>query len=168
MTVTLHAQPYDIQAVGFYFTSFDEYAAKAAVLRNDFGDPVEEFELQFIDGEAIDCALAGAVGLYQNTIRRFFEIVDAWDEDEKTRVILAVGDCGYAFDVDTTPDDFDLDIYEYDNLRELAEQFVEEGVFGDIPERLAPYLDYEAIGRDLGMDYSEAEIAGKRLIYRCG
>jgi len=29
------------------------------------------------------------------------------------------------------------------------------------------YLDYDAIARDLGMDYSETEIAGTQLIYRC-
>jgi antirestriction protein len=51
-------------------------------------------------------------------------------------------------------------------LRELAEQFVDEGLFGDIPERLQSYLDYDAIARDLGFDYTETEIAGQRLIYR--
>jgi antirestriction protein len=29
------------------------------------------------------------------------------------------------------------------------------------------YLDYDAIARDLGADYSEIRIAGKNLIYRC-
>ena len=52
-------------------------------------------------------------------------------------------------------------------LRELAEHFVDEGLFGEIPEHLAAYIDYDAIARDLDMDYAEAEIAGMRLIYRC-
>ena len=64
-------------------------------------------------------------------------------------------------------DDFDLDIYHVDSLCDLAEQFVEEGLFGDIPERLSFYIDYAAIARYLSADYSEATIAGKRLIYRC-
>jgi len=29
------------------------------------------------------------------------------------------------------------------------------------------YLDYDASARDLTADYSEADIAGTRLIYRC-
>lgn len=53
-------------------------------------------------------------------------------------------------------------------MRELAEQFVDEGLFGDIPERLAGYIDYDAIARDLAMDYAETTIAGEWLIYRCG
>ncbi len=53
-------------------------------------------------------------------------------------------------------------------MRELAEQFVEEGLFGDIPERLQFYIDYDAIARDLAVDYSEAVIASSRVIYRCG
>lgn len=164
----LHAQPYDIAASGFYFETAEEFATKAKALRNDYGDPVEEFELQFIDGMDIDCALATAIGLNQANLSQFFDAAEAWDEDDKLRVILAVGECGYSFDAKTQPDDFDLDICEGMTLRELAEEFVEDGLFGEIPERMAYYIDYEAIARDLAVDYSETEIAGKRLIYRCG
>lgn len=55
----------------------------------------------------------------------------------------------------------------YRYLKELAEQFVDEGLFGEIPKAIANYLDYDAIARDLGFDYSEITIAGARLIYRC-
>lgn len=51
-------------------------------------------------------------------------------------------------------------------MKELAEQFVDEGLFGDIPSILASYIDYDAIARDLAMDYKATEIAGERLIYR--
>jgi hypothetical protein len=49
----------------------------------------------------------------------------------------------------------------------LAEQFVEEGLYGEIPKALQYYIDYEAIARDLGMDYSEIRIVGTNYIYRC-
>jgi len=111
--------------------------------------------------------LASAVGLNQANLKRFFACVEDWEEHEKTNVILAVGECGYTFEDTTRPDDFEIDIYACDSLRELAEQFVEEGLFGDIPERLQFYIDYEAIARDLSADYCEAIIAGNRLIYRC-
>ncbi len=55
-----------------------------------------------------------------------------------------------------------------DSLKELAYHFVEEGLFGQIPDTIQCYLDYDAIARDLGMDYSEITIVGQRLIYRCG
>ena len=61
-----------------------------------------------------------------------------------------------------------MDIYGEENLRELAERFVEDGFFGDIPEGLRFYIDLDAIAHDLSADYAEIEIAGERMVYRCG
>lgn len=163
---TLFAQPYDISAYGFYFDSIEQYNAKALALRNDYGDPVEEFEIQFIDGDDIDCALASALGINQANLNRYFDMVDQWDDEQKTRYIIAIGESGYASDCD--PDDLDIDIYELDSLKELAKQFVDEGLFGDIPERIQFYLDYDLIARDLSADYSTTQVAGRRFVYRCG
>ncbi|PHR21618.1 MAG: antirestriction protein ArdA [Sphingopyxis sp.] len=163
---TFFAQPYNIDATGFYFTDLDEYLERSKNHQDRYGQMVEEYEIQFIDGEHIDCTLASAFGVNQANLNRFFDLVDDWDDDQKTRYIIAVGEGGYAHDCD--PDDLDIDIYEMDSLKELAEQFVEEGLFGDIPEKLRFYLDMELIARDLGMDYSEIEIAGRRFVYRCG
>ena len=168
MTTTLHAQPYDLAAAGFYFDSAEEFQTKSKALRNDFGDPVEEFEIQFIDGEDIDCDLAKAIGVNQANLSQFFTCVETWDEHDKTKVIIAVGECGYRFEDKTAPDDFEVDVYQVDSLKELAEQFVDEGLFGEIPERLQFYIDYDAIARDLSVEYAETAIAGERFIYRCG
>ena len=165
----LFAQPYDITAQGFYFKTADEYQEKSAKARNASGFPVEEYEIQFIDGESIDAALFEALGVHQGNSPQFFDACETWDDHQKRKAIIAVGECGYSFDLNTgDPEDFDVDIYEVDSLRELAEQFVDDGLFGDIPERLQNYLDYDAIARDLGMDYTETTIAGTRLVYRCG
>ena len=94
MKTTLYAQPYDISAMGFYFDSADDYAEKAKAARNDHGQPVEEFEIQFIDGEAIDAALAEAIGLHQGDITAFFEAIDSWDDHDTRQVIIAAGECG--------------------------------------------------------------------------
>jgi len=51
----------------------------------------------------------------------------------------------------------DVEIYEEINMNELAEQFVEDGLFGDIPKSLINYIDYDAIARDLSMDYTKVE-----------
>lgn len=164
----LYAQPYDISASGFYFETIEEYAAKAAKAVNDFGQRVEEFEIQFINGEAIDCELAKAWGLDQANVAAFLDAVKGWDEDRIRRYIIAVGECGYAHeDVVDDPDLDMVDIYPVESLRELAEAFVDEGLFGDIPEAISRYLDYDAIARDLSMEYVEITIAGERLFYRC-
>lgn len=166
---TFYAQPYDIAASGFYFEDQEGFECRIGSISNDYGQPVEEFEIQFIDGEAIDCALAKAWGINQANITRFLEVLDTWEDHEKLRFVIAVGECGYSFDPDTTSaDDYDVDIYGEESLRELAERFVEDGLFGDIPESLRTYIDFEAIAYDLSFDYTEIQIGGERLIYRCG
>lgn len=164
----LFAQPYDISAAGFYFMSYQEYQAKAAKAVNDYGDPVEEFEIQFIDGEEIDCDLATAWHINQTNIEPFFQATEDWNERQKIHYIIAVGECGYSHDaIADDPEEIDITIYCLRSLRELAEELVEEGVFGDIPEHLSSYIDYERIARDLECDYSSTTIAGEFLLYRC-
>lgn len=163
----LHAQPYDITANGFYFESLEEYAEKAGSNRTDCGDPVEEYEIQFIDGDQIDCDLAKAWGINQANIGPYFDACESWDDHGKTVFIIAVGEAGYSFDpVSVAPSGFDVDIYPVDSMKELAEQFVDERMFGDIPEHLANYIDMDTSACDLAMEYSATEVAGDRLIYR--
>ncbi len=164
----LFAQPYDISANGFFFETVEEYNTQASKLRNSCGQPVEEFELQFIDGESIDAELFKALNVNQSNFPAYLEAVDDWSADDKIKVIIAVGEAGYKFGLgEDAPDQFDVDLYELDSLKELAEQFVEEGLFGEIPKSLRNYIDYESIARDLGMDYSEIRIDGTNYIYRC-
>lgn len=164
---TFYAQPYDICAAGFYFTSAQEFSAASARLRNEFGQPVEEFEIQFIDGEAIDAELASALGVHQGNVGRFIEAAEEWGEHEKRLLIIAARELGYVIDLESAdPEDFGIDIYEGLTMRELAAEFVDEGLLGEIPETLAHYIDLEAIARDLAMDYAETTIAGVALIYR--
>ncbi|WP_300029324.1 antirestriction protein ArdA [uncultured Roseobacter sp.] len=162
----LFAQPYDLSATGFYFDSTDSFDARANALRNDHGQRVEEFEIQFIDGDELDCALAAAIGLNQANFPRYFECCAAWEDWQKTHVIISVGECGYAFDPERDPSDYDIDIYHVDSLRALAEQMVDEGILGDIPDNIRPYFDYDAFARDLSVEYSEITIAGDRMVYR--
>lgn len=163
----LYAQPYDLAATGFYFETSEEYSKKSAALRNDYGDPVEEFEIQFIDGDETDCVLANAIGLNQANFTQFLSAVDDWDDGEKRAVIIAVGECGYTFELDLDPAQFEVDIYENATMRDLAEQFVEEGLFGEVSEAFQNYIDYDAIARDLAVEFSEIVIAGENYIYAC-
>lgn len=163
-----YAQPYDISAIGFYFASMEEYDTKTAACRNNFGGQVEEFEIQFIEGEDVDAALFRALGVHQGNVQHFIERIEEWDDREKQCLIIAVGECGYPFNLESdSPDDFDIDLYFEDSMHDLAVLFVDDGLFGDIPDNIRCYLDYDAIARDLSADYSETHIAGVNIIYRC-
>ena len=61
-------------------------------------------------------------------------------------------------------DKYDVEIYDYrsnssftDTFELLAQDFVNDGLFGEIPTSLEHYIDYEAIARDLRFDYTEVE-----------
>ncbi|MCV6621844.1 MAG: antirestriction protein ArdA [Cellvibrionaceae bacterium] len=163
----LYAQPYNLAATGFYFESYEAFQTSSKGHVCMFGTPVEEYQIQFIDGDHIDCELAKAWGINQANISGYLNACDSWDDHDKTVFIIAVGEVGYSFDPDSVaPSDFDVDIYHVGSMKELPEQFIDEGLFGDIPEHLSHYIDMEAIARDLAMDYTEAQIAGEWLIYR--
>jgi hypothetical protein len=165
---TLFAQPYDISACGFYFTSFEDYQAKADALRNEYGQPVEEFEIQFIDGEALDAQLFEALGVHQGDIAAYLEAVANWEDNDKIKAILGKQE-GYGFTLGKDdPARLEVDIYAGLSMADLAQQFVDEGLFAEIPPSIANYIDYDAIVRDLRMDYAETMIAGERYIYRMG
>ena len=168
MTILLYAHPYQIGVEGFYFTAMEDYETALATIKDRYGQQVEEFELQFINGSKLDACFAKAWRLTQANVRRFFEVAENWDDYAKLSFIIAVGETGYCFDPEgVTSTSFDVDIYFLDSLRDLAEEFVNEGLFGEIPSHLEDYIDYDAIALDLAMDYTEATIADTRLIYRC-
>ncbi len=107
----LYAQLYDVSATGFYFETAEDYVDKVSAARNDYGEPVEEFEIQFIDGEAIDADLAKAWGLNQGNFFAFLDAANAWSDDHKTRYIIAVGECGYSHEqVAVDPDQIDVTV----------------------------------------------------------
>ncbi len=75
----LYAQPYDIEASGFYFSSLEEYEKKAKKNKNSYGQQVEEYEYQFIDGSDFDNGqkVLDALGL-----EKFMEVSDGWMKDK--------------------------------------------------------------------------------------
>ncbi|MEP2706155.1 MAG: antirestriction protein ArdA [Yoonia sp.] len=167
MTMTFYAQPYDVSATGFYFTDEDSYREKIDSTTNDYGDRVEEFEIQFINGFVLDSKLAQAIPPNQGNIIAMMEAMETWTEEQKLKVVIAVHEGGASFDIRTDePDDIDIDLYPDMTLKELAEQFVDEGLFGEIPDHLSAYIDYDAIARDLAHDYDEISICGDRYVYR--
>ena len=132
------------------------------------GEVVEEFEFSYHGDSDLDFYLFSALGIGQSTILPFIEKVEEWSEDAKHRLIVAVGECGMAFDIEADdPYDLDVDFYHDMNLIELARVFVDEGLFGTLSCKLEYYIDYEAIAVDLAHDYTEILINGVFCVYRC-
>lgn len=158
-----HATPYDISATGFYFSSMDEYRAKAATHRNAYGEPVEEYEIQFIDGD--NCSLFQAIGVNQANPELWFEHFEDMDDEEAVRAIYLAGyECLAAEDILDRLDDVIL--FE-GTVREYAEEYIEStGLLAEVPESLRYYIDIDSFARDLriGGDVTDIEINGRQWV----
>ena len=167
-TLTLYAQPYDFDASGFYFDSLEDYQAKYNSNFNVYGQHVEEYEIQFIDGSAIDCDLFKAVkGEYH--LKAFFKVAEEWEDCDKIPLIIAYEGniTSEPFNEEVTPDMFeDIDIYYDMSFEDLAWEFIENGLFGEIPKHLENYLDIQLMARDLSFDYNEISVGNNSIIYR--
>jgi len=160
---TLYAQPYNMDAQGFYFHSFEEYETKSENLRDRFGNVVEEFEIQFIDGD--DSDLFEACGINQSNLATWFDDIEDKDENEKIALYFLTGELGYTFDqaMDKVED---VIIYEGD-AKEAAEELFDECYAHTIPENLRFYFDMDKFARDLeiGGDFNEFQFNG--TTYTC-
>ena len=98
-------------------------------------------------------------------IDKLIEITDTLSSLDETydipRVLYMVNDVGYSW-TDALNDYEDVDFYPDMNLKDLAYQFLEEGLFS--PEQLMFYADIDQIAYDLGIDgyYYDEEIGEVR------
>jgi len=107
-----YAQPYDMAAVGFGFEDAEDYADKVKACRNAYGHPVEEFELQYVGDDALEARLFEALGVHQGTIGAYLDALPDWEDGERVKLIIAVGEVGYPFTIgDDTADDVEVDLY---------------------------------------------------------
>lgn len=158
---TYFAQPYSIEATGFYFTTLEEYQAKAAKAVDRFGMPVEEFEIQYIDGDV--SKLFTAVGVNQANLADWFDLLDKLDGDEDQYAIA----CHLAND-GCSMDDLPLRWDDYSLYHGTAEDYARDmvEVCYDLPTNLEYYLDYGRLGRDMVLEGSLIELDHSRLLVR--
>lgn len=156
-----YAQPYSLDAQGFYFQDFADYEQKAENLRDRFGNPVEEFEIQFIDGD--DPELFEACGITQANLETWFDAIDVLDDGDKIALFFLLSDLGYRLDqaIDKVGDV----AFQPGRLREVAEEFFDE--INEIPEHLAPYIDYERVARDFELSGDLCEFTYRGRTYTC-
>jgi antirestriction protein len=78
-----------------------------------------------------------------------------YSEHDLARVNYLVEDVGVSF-ADALVQYEDVTFYEGMNLTQVAESLVDDGCFGEIPESIQYFIDFEKIGRELRHDgYTE-------------
>ncbi|MGB5964611.1 MAG: antirestriction protein ArdA [Sulfurimonadaceae bacterium] len=108
-----------------------------------------------------------SIGEYDDIYRlnELAEAIEAFSDDDLLKLrFLAYEGYNEREVIDKGLESYDVDIYDFrgnnsftDTFELLASDFVDEGLFGEIPKALEFYIDHEAIARDLRMDYTEFE-----------
>ncbi len=161
MTNQYHATPYDISATGFYFNTYEEYTEKASSHKNQYGDVVEEFEIQFIDSDLPWCngPLFKAIGVNQSNLDTWFHTFEDMCREDAVKSIYLSDYTGY--DISEIIDRLDDIILFQGTAKAYAEEYIEDtGLLNDMPENLRYYFDTEAFAKDMVLsgDITEVEI----------
>jgi|SRR5215471_2032624 len=149
--VELHAQPYG-DGPGFYFDSYEDYEKKYD--QNFKKHHIEEYELQFIDGDSSDAKLFDAMGVNQATIERYFEVLDELADHEKVAVWFLL-DRRITDDVDEAIKKAEDVMLHEGTAEDYVHELLDEGIIGE--DAMARYFDYDAFGHDIRMDFNEEE-----------
>lgn len=145
---TLHAQPYSLDAKGFYFTDLADYEIKFEANRDSFGATVEEYEIQFIDGKGAE--LFSDLKIDQGTIELWFDRIEDLDERERAALAYLTGEC-LGMDVREALDQIDDVCLCEGEVKDYADAFFDE-LYPGLPEGLRTYIDIAAFSRDLEMN----------------
>ena len=83
-----------------------------------------------------------------DTLNKQAEIYSNLDDDDLIKIKYLEDHHGYnTFDAIEKIED--VEFYGDMRMTDLAKQFIDEGLFGDVPESITRYIDYDAIACDL-------------------
>lgn len=164
MTIAQYfANPYDTEATGFYFTSHEEYAEKSAALLNRSGAPVEEFMINYIDGD--DAQLFEACKITQSNLELWFDEVESLEDYEKAALFYLTSVNGQ--DVRKALDNMEDYSFSKGCLLDAATDLFDERYLNGIPEGARYYIDYEAFARDRALNGEMYEFTFNGETYTC-
>lgn len=148
-----------------------ENETKSIQVELPFSEDIEDI-LEKIDNpinpiiESIETEIDELKGkVHENTdIETLNEFIDRFENEfsrEEQRTMIAIMIVSSNTDISDDLSIFDGNEYHYYDkmtLNEVANELVDEGLYGEIPENIRRYIDYTAIGEDLGNDgYEEIE-----------
>ena len=153
----LFANPYNHSVNGFFFTSYDEYQKNLSNLTDSFNQPVEEVEIEWIDGD--HAQLFEACKISQATLSLWFEEIEYLDISEQVEIYYRCRILGQDVEKALSSLDTDGTIFG-SSLIDYARNYVfESGILDKLPEAMRCYFDYELMARDLEISGSMDEFS---------
>ena len=163
MTTELYAQPYNRDAKGFNFKDMAQYQVQANNRLDGYGNLVEEFEIQFIDGD--DSELFKACQIDQTNLDTWYDEIESLDEFDKLNLYYLTTVAGY------TLSDALLKIEEpsiqYQPLIDAATELFDECYTNEIPVNIRFYIDYNKFARDCELNGDLVEFEYQNRTYTC-
>jgi hypothetical protein len=164
--IKLHAQPYDLDASGFYFETAEEYETKQAANFNRYGQHVEEYEIQIIDGNDDVFTFNKIIPVEQCNLEEWFEAIEefeGFDDDKKIAIAYLMDIIGksYADALEAAEG-----VYIHEGTKEdYAYDFIQEtGALDSLPESLRGYFDYDGLAQDLEINGDIYEISRELIV----
>jgi len=155
----LYANPYDISARGFYFESAEEFDEKY-----EKHLPVEEYEIEFIDGTDEEAAIFKVARIYQGQVHDWFDGMDQLEDYKLPAVYFLLYNNMVRSFSDAIQKADELSYREGD-VKAYAESFIDDmGGPAELGKQtLENYFDYDAFARDMELngDVVEFEFAGQ-------
>jgi antirestriction protein len=131
-------------------------------LTEEFGEEWIEHDYEIVDVED-ELNIFSSFKLYGyeslDKLNKLAERIDEICSDNHSLKILASASEVYT-DIEEVLDLMEndaLELYENQEADDLAEMFVDEGLFGEVSDKLLMYIDYEKLGRDILLDGSYYE-----------
>lgn len=147
----LFAHPYDQAACGFYFTSLENYELETANHVNKHGEPVEEYEIQFINGTDEACTFARLANPNQGDLASWFDGLEQFEGlNDMQQVVLAYLMEDLHRSISDALDIVDDVIIIEGTATDWATDYVNECC--ELPQFALDYFDYEAFGRDADLN----------------
>ena len=163
MSNSYHANPFDLSASGFYFDDYSSYLTQAKKHKNQYGDPVDEFEIENINGT--NYQLFNALGINQANLKEWFTDFEQLDGDDLIKAVYLAEYTGA--DISDILDNLDdVSLFE-GTATEFAEEYIDDcGLLSELPEHLHYYFEVEAFARDMVLsgDITEVEIMNTHYI----
>ena len=157
MSEQLYANPYNISVNGFYFSTYEEYLSKSSVHVDSFGQPVEEYEIDYVEGDLPQ--LFNACNIDQCTLKLWFDEIGEMDKHDQVELFFRCESLGqdpqeamYELNSDGSISNCTIINYAYEYIEDC-------GILESIPENIQRYFDYEAFARDLELNGEVTEFS---------
>jgi len=143
----LYANPYNSSVAGFYFTSYEEYQTKSSKHVDQYGLPIEEYEIDHVDGDLNQ--LFNACNIDQCTLHIWFNEIETMDKSDQTELYFRCDCLGQDPQEAICDLNSDGSIGTGSSLHYAYSYIEDSGILNTLPENIQRYFDFEAFARDL-------------------